>query len=230
MEDDDNPEPPAEPDDKGTGDLFRDDPEAFVKFMRDSDRRVAADVFRLRGELLSAAASLELMMDIAIEWFFEVPKPKSPSFRFWLMRQLTVVQKIQVLRRILTPGRDDFMAQLLRRLEEANTFRNSVAHSAVSVVPTGDSLRVTSSHLKKSGAHRVETDPAELERWLVEMEKLVQHVLIVAMQILCGPQPFDAQATDWPSYIQEVCPKGILHAPNRFLDAFQPYVEEDNPR
>jgi hypothetical protein len=107
--------------------------EVFLRTMRNTHRKVAANLFRLRGELLAAAAEIEHGLDFAIRAFFEVPKEKSLEFHGWVLSELSVAQKISVFQRIVNPAKADYMSTFLKRLVAANSFRNQLAHSSVSV-------------------------------------------------------------------------------------------------
>jgi hypothetical protein len=202
------------------------DAEDWLPKFREAIRRAAAEVFRLRGELLSEAAGIELDLDRAIGFYFEVPPATEPEFRLWVLRQ-PVSQKIDIFRRIVKARDSTYMANLVSRLEAANTFRNLVAHSSVSVFPVAGSIEISSSMMRKSGSVSVETDPAELERWLLEMEELGALVTVVSDRILSGPKPFNPVDTDWPVHVGSVYRDGVVSVSNKFLDSIPEHVSSE---
>jgi hypothetical protein len=200
----------------------------WVSRLRTARRGAAADLFRLRGELLSEASTLEQSLGFAIRFFFEVSVDRHAEFQVWVLGQLSVSQKLDVFRRIVHVRESPFMATLLSRLQAANTLRNALAHSAVSAFPKVGEFEISSSTLKRTGWTPVESDLPRLERWLEEIEELSALVTVVADRIIAGPRPFDPADTDWPTHVADVYRHGVVAVTNKFLDSMPTYQERDS--
>ena len=189
-------------------------------------RQAAAEVFRLRGELLSKAAEVETLLDLVIGFYFRIDGGRRDEFRLWLLRQMPVNQRIDIFRRIVRSRDNQFMRDLVGRLEAANTFRNSIAHSSVATHAKNGSVDISSAHVRSSGTLPVESDTTKLEQWLSEMDMIGCVITVIADQIISGPSPFNPGEIDWPSMVEQSVQDGVVSVSNAFLDSV-PTVGED---
>lgn len=184
--------------------------------------RVEAKIYLLRAMVLDEAASLEHMLHLVIRVYFDIAMDRVEQFNSWVLSQMTVAEKIETFRRIGNAKECEFSKALCKRLEDANTFRNHVAHSTVSLMPQDDSLNtwsISSNMLRRTGTQSVEIDPQRLRWWVNEMSQLGVLLLVFFGAIVDGrPHPFDATQVDWDALLKEKVEGRTVVIQNKYID------------
>jgi hypothetical protein len=105
-----------------------------------------ANIYRLRGEIVSRVNEFEAYADNAVAAYFGIaPKnPVSGQFRTWVLARTSFSAKLEIIGEIAREiGIEAQAKPVLRQLRWANDIRNHVAHSHMSLDITPDQSEVT---------------------------------------------------------------------------------------
>lgn len=105
-----------------------------------------ANIYRLRGEIVSRVNEFEAYADTAIAGYFGIvtDNPLSDQFRIWILARTSFSAKLEIIGEIVREvGIEEQTKPLLGRLKWANDIRNRIAHSHMSLDITSDQSEVT---------------------------------------------------------------------------------------
>jgi hypothetical protein len=154
-----------------------------------------ANIYRLRGEIVSRVNEFEAYADTAVAGYFGIvpANPLSDQFRMWVLARTSFSAKLEIIGEIVREvGIEEQAKPLLGRLTRANDTRNRIAHSHMSLdISPGQSEATWEAllrHRSVSYSRRSKSVPLvtahELQRDCNSIAALEAHLLFLMLAII----------------------------------------------